>query len=78
MVQIVKLKYINEQLSIGMSSWREVYIYSPTIIQLNPEVDRGRLVYRFKGSKRRFSYNQIKKGLVKKNHAIQLDLPSWF
>ena len=28
-----------------------VYIFHPEVIQLTPEVDRGRLVYRSEGSK---------------------------
>jgi len=51
---------------------------SSKVIQLNPEVERGRLVYRAKGSKRRISYLQIKRGLIKKNYSIQIDLPEWF
>ena len=78
MLQTVKLKLVNEKLHIGLVNWREVYIFYPKIIQLNPEVDRGRLVYRSKGSKRRISYIQIKTGLIKKNYSIQIDLPEWF
>lgn len=47
-LQTIKLKLVNEKLHIGMVSWREIYIFYPKIIQLNPEVDRGRLVYRLK------------------------------
>jgi hypothetical protein len=66
MVQTIKLKLINEKLQIGLVNWREVYIFFPEVIQLIPEVDRGRLVYRPKGSKKRISYLRIKKGLIKK------------
>ena len=78
MLQTIKLKLINERLHIGLINWREVYIFYPKVIQLNPEVDRGRLVYRSKGSKRRISYLQIKKGLIKKNYSIQIDFPEWY
>ena len=78
MVQNINLKFVNEKLHIVLSDWRWVYIYYPKVIQLKPEVDRGRLVYRYKGSERRFSYTQIKKGLVRKNFIIQLDFPAWF
>ncbi len=69
---------MNEKLHIGLASWREVYIIYPTIIQLNPEVDRGRLVYRARGSKRRISYLQIKNGLIRKKSFIQIDFPEWY
>jgi hypothetical protein len=78
MLQTIKLKLINEKLSIGFVNWREVYIFYPKVIQLNAEVDRGRLVYRVKRSKRRKSYLQIKKGLIKKNYSILVDFPEWF
>ena len=78
MLQTIKLKLVNENLHIGLVDWRQVYVIYPQLIQLNPEVDRGRLVYRAKGSKRRISYLQIKKGLIKKNYSIQIDFPEWF
>jgi hypothetical protein len=78
MLQKIKLKLVNEKLHIGMVNWREVYILHPEIIQLNPEVDRGRLVYRYKGSTKRFSYSQIKKGLIKKRYIIKIDYPAWY
>ena len=59
MVQTIKLRLVNEKLHVGLVTWREVYIFYPRVIQLNPEVDRGRLVYRQKGSERRVSYLQI-------------------
>jgi hypothetical protein len=61
MLQAIKLKLINEKFNIGLVNWKDVYIYYPIVIQLNPEVNRGRLVYSSKGSKRRISYLQIKK-----------------
>jgi len=78
MVQTIELKLVNEKLHVGLVTWREVYIFYPIVIQLNPEVDRGRLVYRQKGSKKRVSYLQIKKRLIKKNYSIQIDFPEWF
>jgi hypothetical protein len=63
MEQRIKLKYIHYVLQIGLASWREAYLLSPSIVPLNIEVDRGRLVYRAKGSNRRISCKQVKKGL---------------
>ena len=77
MLQTIHLKLVNEKLHIGLVTWRQIYIYHPKVIQLIPEVDRGRLVYRYKGSNKRFSYLQIKKGLVKKQISIQIEYPEW-
>jgi hypothetical protein len=60
-----------------MVSWREVYLLSPQLIKLCAEVDKGRLVYRAKGSDKRISYPQIKSGLVKTTIKIIEDVPSW-
>ena len=38
MLQTIELKLINEKLHIGLVTWREVYIFYPKVIQLNPEV----------------------------------------
>ena len=67
MLQKIKINYINTKLHIGLVNWREVYIYSPTVAILIPEVERGRLAYREKGSMKRISYLQIKKGLLKRD-----------
>ncbi len=77
MEQIIKLKYINTQLDIGLVNWKEVYILSPEIIKLKPEVDKGRLIYRIKGSTKRFSYSLIKKNLTKTNRCIVENYPDW-
>ena len=74
MVQTIQLKLINPKLQIGMISWNQVYIYSPLIIQLKPEVERGRLVYRAKGSNKRISYEELKKGLIKKDCTLVMEL----
>jgi hypothetical protein len=37
---------VNDKRCIGLVIWREVYIFYQEVIQLKPEVDRGRLVYR--------------------------------
>ena len=66
MVQKIKLEYYNAKLRIGMADWRHVYLLHPVLTPPQPEVERGRLVYRAKGSSKRISYAQIKKGLVKK------------
>ena len=60
-----------------MVDWRRVYLLHPHIVPLIPEVDKGRLVYRAKGSSKRISYEQIKKGLIKKSKWIIEEVPSW-
>ncbi|MBD0278005.1 MAG: hypothetical protein ICV81_08590 [Flavisolibacter sp.] len=77
MEQKVKLNYINIQLQIGMVNWKQVYLLYPQVTPLMPEVDKGRLVYRAKGSAKRISYAQIKRGLKKKIVWIKEDVPEW-
>ena len=77
MEQKIKLNYINTKLKIGMGNWREVYILYPQPRALTPEVSKGTLVYRAKGSTKRYSYLQIKKGLLKKELWIVEQVPSW-
>lgn len=76
-MQKLQLKYINKELKVGMVDWKQVYLLHPKVIQLKPEVDKGRLVYRAKGASRRISYAQIKKGLVKENVWIKEEVPDW-
>lgn len=77
MVQILKLRYLNAHLHIGMANWKKVYLLYPAVTFLHPEVERGRLVYRAKGSSKRYSYTQIKKGLLKKSFSITQEIPNW-
>ena len=77
MVQKTELKYINAQLKIGLVGWRRVFLLYPSVKALLPEVERGRLVYRAKGSSKRFSYAQIKKGLQKQTVIITEEVPAW-
>jgi hypothetical protein len=76
MQAITYLMYYNPRLNIGLSSWREVYGLQP-LQRLYPEVHKGRLVYRAKGSQRRVSYTRIKQGLLKKSIRIVEQLPDW-
>jgi hypothetical protein len=78
MEQKIKLIYINPRLQIGMVNWRQVYLLHSQINALIPEVNKGRLLYRLKGSTKRISYAQIKKGLQKKEYWIKEEVPSWF
>ena len=74
MVQEIEIKYINPQLKIGIADWRKVYLLSPLTV-LNVEIHKGMLVYRARGASKRFTYRQIKKGLIKKKVIIREHLP---
>ena len=78
MEQKIKLRYINERLHVGMADIKEVYLLSPQLTLLRPEVYKGMLVYRAKGSSRRISYAQIKRGLVKRSLVVKEEIPNWF
>ena len=77
MVETIQLKYINESLQIGFCDIRQLYLLQPEIKQLQAEVYKGSLVYRAKGSGKRISYKQIKKGLKKTTRRIEFEVPSW-
>ena len=70
-------RYYNQRLNLGMISIKEVYLLSPIPVVLEPEVYRGSLVYRAKGSAKRISYRQVKDGLVKKRFAVEEEVPDW-
>jgi hypothetical protein len=75
MEQKIHLKYYNPELNIALADWRIVYLLSPKIVQLYPEVYKGLLVFRAKGSSKRYGYVQLKKSLIKKNIVITEDFP---
>ena len=77
MEQKVKLNYFNPRLNIGMADIRHVYLLKPLTTPLQPEVYRGKLVYRAKGSNKRISYSMLKKGLVRKTFWINEQVPDW-
>jgi hypothetical protein len=77
MKQRLTFHYTNPGLHIGLNSWREVYLLLPEPMQLYPEVYRGELVYRAKGSSRRITYIEIKKGLLKRKTTIEQEVPDW-
>jgi hypothetical protein len=77
MQQEIKLNYFNEELKIGLFSWREAYLLFPDIRQLNLETYKGRIIYRLKGSSKRISYSRLKKGLVKTSRIIKIEVPDW-
>ena len=70
---MVILKYWNEQLQIGLADWKNVYQFPQQI--LHKEIHQGTLCYRLKGSSKRISYHQLKKGLIKKEIIIKEELP---
>lgn len=56
---------------------KQVYQLEPALRQLNVEVYRGKLVYRAKGSSKRISYDQVKRGLVKRQFCVWEEIPNW-
>jgi hypothetical protein len=77
MEQKIKLRYFNEHVQVGMIDIKHVYLLSPVLTQLCPEVHKGKLVYRAKGSSRRISYDQIKQGLAKRSFVVKEEVPNW-
>jgi hypothetical protein len=69
------LKYYNEQLRIGLADWKTVFVFNKSSqpVQMQPEFQRGQLVYRIPGSSQRISYRKLKKGLIKK--AMEVFIP---
>jgi hypothetical protein len=76
MQQVVQLQlpYQNPALGIALKDWRTVYQLFPEPHPLTPEVYRGRLCYRVKGSAKRIPYDHIKKGLVKRSFTLTVDV----
>ncbi len=77
MKQKLQLHYYNVKLQIGLVNLKTVYLLKPKPTLLLAEVYRGKLVYRAKGSSKRISYDQIKKGLLKKVFWIVEEVPDW-
>jgi len=76
MEQTILIKYIKEQLNIGLVNWREAWLFSTDPPQkLYTEVHKGKLSFRIYGTSKRFSYLQIKKGLIKREFRITEHLP---
>lgn len=72
-----RFRYYNPVLRIAMDDLKTVYLLLRQPVQLHPEVRRGRLVYRAHGSSRRVSYEQIKKGLIRKETVLLDERPNW-
>jgi hypothetical protein len=74
MEQKIRLKYYNKQLNIGVVTWREMHLLDSKPVQLFPEVNKGKLMFRAMGSSRRFSYHQIRKGLSPTTICISIEV----
>jgi len=75
MEQKLLFNYINAELQIGVCDIRNIYLLTPTLTKLLPEVYKGKLVYRIKGTSKRISYISIKRGLVKKKFFVNDNCP---
>ncbi len=69
-IQMIILKYWNPNYQIGLADWRVVYQFPQAELMIK-EMHQGRLYYRLSGSTRRISYNQLKRGLKKKQIIIE-------
>ena len=67
---MILLKYWNPRYQIGLADWRQVYQFPQQKLMIK-EMHQGRLYYRLRGSSRRISFNQLKKGLQKKQIIIR-------
>ena len=66
------IKYINEQLNIGLEDWQTAWLLTrPFPVKLFTETYRGALVFRQYGKSKRVSYKKLKKHLQKKNIIIE-------
>ena len=73
----IHFRYYNQRLNLGMVDVKNVYDLKAEPVRLQPEVYRGKLVYRAKGSQHRISYDQLKQGLIKKIFAVEDEVPNW-
>ncbi|MEJ8819145.1 hypothetical protein [Lacibacter sp. H407] len=72
--QVIKLTYYNPVYNIAFSNWRELYLLTQNggFEMLAVEVYQGQLAYRSKGSHKRITWRNIKKGLLKKEVLLYL------
>lgn len=77
MEQKIQLKYFNPQLQIGLNDWRTVYLLHPNVSLLIPEVYKGNLTYRTKGSTKKIPYAQINAGMLKKRIIVKEQVSDW-
>lgn len=72
--QVIKLIYYNPDHHIAFSNWRELYLLTEKggFEMLSVEVYQGKLAYRSKGSHKRITWHNIKKGLRKKEVLLYL------
>lgn len=70
---MIILKYWNSRLQIGMADWRQVYQFPQEELMIK-EMHQGRLYYRLRGSSRRISFSQLKRGLQRKHIILSEEL----
>ena len=77
MEQTRYIKLFNPKLNIGLVSWREAWLFEEEYPEkLHTEVHKGKLVFRKRGSSVRISFQQVKKGLIRKQILIkEMPLP---
>ncbi|MGQ0737977.1 MAG: hypothetical protein ACT4OJ_02850 [Bacteroidota bacterium] len=66
---MILLKYWNPKYQIAMADWQNAWQF-PEKEKMQTEIYRGALYYRLRGSARRISYLQLKKGLQRKSMGV--------
>jgi hypothetical protein len=64
------ISYFNPALNIGLQDVRNAWLMNETPVKLITTLHQGNLVYRIPRTRKRISYLQLKKGLVKKKITI--------
>jgi len=72
----IEIKYYHPQLKIGLENIKEAWILIDlkNPIELKTIIHQGNLYYRFPGSGKRISYRRLKKGLIKQEISIPVNL----
>lgn len=71
MFEEIVLRYFNRELNVGLGDIRNAWLLPETPVKLIAAIHQGNLVYRIPGSRKRISYQKLKKGLVKKGIVIR-------
>jgi hypothetical protein len=74
MFENVTIKYFHPVLQVGIQDIRNVWLLKNNPVKLITTLHRGNLVFRIPGSRKRISYQTLKKGLIKKEIIIQQPL----
>jgi hypothetical protein len=69
---MIEINYINTKQNIGLKDWQTAWVLSrPYPTKLITETYRGALIFRLRGTAKRFSFSTIKKNLQKTHIIIE-------